>query len=157
MSSNKSRPHHYTYITTRKRQEGAVLVLEWLWIFMPSCPHPSPSPPAENVRWFDLSFLLLSPFWNVRWAIKSQNTQLEVATSSKCKNGHLDFILKFVIFVRKKKTLCILCISALFFKNNLLPNKLRRFASSCEWKMSWLRTEMRKFATLFTSDWCFDG
>ena len=32
MSSNKSRPHLSTYITTRKGQEGAVLMCEWSWI-----------------------------------------------------------------------------------------------------------------------------
>ena len=48
-------------------------------------------------------------------------------------NGRLDFIPRFSVFVRKKE----LYVSALCsFKNwattNLLPNKLRRFASSCE-------------------------
>ena len=32
LSSNKFRPHLSTYITTRKRQEGAVLMCEWSWI-----------------------------------------------------------------------------------------------------------------------------
>ena len=31
-SSNNSRPHLSTYITTRRRPEGAVLVREWSWI-----------------------------------------------------------------------------------------------------------------------------
>ena len=38
------------------------------------------APPAENAWWFDLSFLSQTPFliWNVRWAIKLQNAQLQV-------------------------------------------------------------------------------
>ena len=48
-------------------------------------------------------------------------------------NGCLNFIPRFAIFVRKKE----LYVSAFCsFKNwattNLLPNKLRRFASLCE-------------------------
>ena len=52
-------------------------------------------------------------------------------------NGHLDFISRFAIFVQERE----LYVSALCsFKNwattNLHPNKLRQFASSCEWRMS---------------------
>ena len=39
LGSNKSRPHLSTYITTQKKQEGAVLVREWLWIFTRAAKH----------------------------------------------------------------------------------------------------------------------
>ena len=52
-----------------------ILITDWP-IFVPS----RPRPPAENAWWFDLSFLSQTPFlvWNVRWAIKLQNAQLQV-------------------------------------------------------------------------------
>ena len=96
---------------------------------VPSCPHP----PAENIWWSDLNFLSLTPFslWDEQSNRRTHNYVIEV------QNSHLDFILRFAIFVRNRE----LCVSALCsFKNwatiNLLLNKLRQFASSWERRMS---------------------
>ena len=98
------------------------------------------TPPGEErlMVWFE--FLVTNTFliWNVRWAIKSQNAQLEVATSSKCKMPPR-FYSKICNFCAKERTVCISTLVC-SFKNwattNQLPNKLRRFASLCEQRMS---------------------
>ena len=50
-------------------------------------------------------------------------------------NGHLDFIPKFSVFVRKRELYVSVHCSVKNY-NNLLTNKFRRFASSYEGRMS---------------------
>ena len=51
-------------------------------------------------------------------------------------NGHLDFIPRFAIFVRKRELyVSVLCSFKNWATTNLLLNKLRRFASLCECRM----------------------
>ena len=129
-----------------------LLVRSLMRVHTTSLSHAQPSmPPGRERLLVGLEFLVTDTFliWNVRWAIKSQSTQLKVATSSKCKMAALTFI-QFANFVRKREH----CRSALCsFKDwattNLLTNTLRRFASLCEGRM--------KSTTPFTTDWSFDG
>ena len=73
------------------------------------------------------------------WAIKLQSAQLKVATLYviEVQNGHLDFIPRFSVFVWKRELyVSVLCSFKKWATTNLLPNKLRRFVNSCEWRMS---------------------
>ena len=112
-----------------------------------------------------LEFLVTDTFliWNERWAIKSQSTQLKVATSSKCKMAALTYI-QFANFVRKREH----CRSALCSFKDWVTTKPTYKHAQTVCKFVWgkdatgcfsssLTTEIRKSTTPFTSDWSFDG
>ena len=98
-----------------------------------------PPPPGGEHLVVDLNFLSVAPFSSGMWAIKLQSAQLRVATLYviEVQNGHLDFIPRFSVFVWKKELyVSVLCSFKKWATTNLLPNKLRRFVNSCEWRMS---------------------
>ena len=101
--------------------------------------------------------------WSVRWTMKSQSVQLShyiTEVQNDCLNYF--FIWRFAIFVRKRE----LCSSALSsFKDWASFNKTYVWTNSgglrgkdvASYFSSRLKTETRKFAAPFISDWYFDG
>ena len=87
--------------------------LQWIYLqcrpsykVLVSCPVVHAPGGGHLVVW--LEFLVTKTFliWNVRWAIKSQNTQLKVAMSSKCKMA-TQFYSEVCNFCAKERTPCV--------------------------------------------------
>ena len=98
--------------------------------------------------WFE--FLVTNTFliWNVRWAIKSQNAQLKVATSWKCKMPPR-FYSRICNFCVKERTVCISTLSVLL-RTGLQPTS-EQAQAVCEFV--WAKDVASRFSQGWGQKW----